>query len=96
MPRQLTCIIHRLRLGHPSWEDIRGNVSTCGLCGDDTDEPLQHYLLQCPTTDRLRQLVGHQGQQATGDPRSDAALLTRRLLDDSGVLKELAAYPPPR
>ena len=95
MPRQLTTAIHRLRLGFPCWDNLNGNLGTCQLCGETTEELLLHYILQCPTTDSLRQLVPHQENQRLFD-RREAALMVNRLLTNGDALKIIIAYSPPR
>ena len=54
-PRELAVIIHRLRLGYrATWEIVTHTNRPCNHCGQDTDAPLQHYLLQCPVTNAFR------------------------------------------
>ena len=60
MPRRLATSIHRLRLGFPCWETICGEARVCEHCEDLTEQPLEHYILRCPRTERLRATVRNQ------------------------------------
>ena len=62
MPRQVAAIVHRLRLGFPCWKTISGEIVSCEYCTDISDEPLKHYLLECPATERVRTLVSYQSE----------------------------------
>ena len=104
--RAVAVIIHRLRLGYPCWEEIQGDIRTCECCTNITDDALVHYLLQCPATDRLRQLVGGRraavgaaaaaAEAADGGSREEAAALVRRIVQCSDALLFATSYPPPR
>ena len=96
--RVTSVIIHRLRLGYPCWEEIQGDIRTCEYSGDPTEQPLEHYLLQCPATDRLRQLVGHSRRRAAADGgnMAEAAALVKRIVQSQDALKFCTSYPPPK
>ena len=96
-PRCLTAAVHRLRLGYPCWDPLQGDLRTCEYCGEDTEEPLCHYMLACPSTDGLRALLG---VPATTPPlahtRDAAAALVRRLQRNDAALDFLRITTPPR
>ncbi|XP_064110237.1 uncharacterized protein LOC135218022 [Macrobrachium nipponense] len=51
MSRALAVIIHRLRLGYQcTWQKIVGDPRPCKYCERIPEEPLEHYLLDCPET----------------------------------------------
>ena len=50
MPRRLSCILHRLRLGYPCWEELRDEERACDHCEEETWAPLLQYLLECEAT----------------------------------------------
>ena len=98
MPRELATITHRLRLGFPCWETINGEIRTCEYCQEFTEEPLNHYLLECPATERVRSLANYR-REATADPAHssrDAAMLVRRLVECPEALNYMRFHPPPR
>ena len=95
MSRRMATIIHRLRLGYPCWEEINNEVRACEYCDDIPDEPLAHYLLQCPATDRLRQVMGCPAVQA-GDQVQQTARVARRLVSCQAALDIALYFPPPR
>ena len=50
-PRELAVVIHRLRLGYrANWQIIEGAQRPCKHCEEETDFPLLHYPLACPST----------------------------------------------
>ena len=96
MSRRMANIIHRLRLGFPCWEDIRDEVRGCEYCDAIPDDPLTHYLLHCPATDRLRQVMGLRGDQADPDDFLQAARAAKRLVGCQAALEVAIFFPPPR
>ena len=58
MPRRLSASIHLLRLWCSCWGTQHGDLRMCEYCGEDADEILVHFMLTCPSTDRLRTLLG--------------------------------------
>ena len=98
MSRELANITHRLRLGFHCWEIINGDVKYCEYCENVTMEPLNHYLLECPATERVRTLANYQ-REATADPAHSsrgAPMLVRRLLECPEAITYMRFYPPPR
>ena len=96
MPRRVATVVHRLRLGYPCWEQINNEARACEFCDTIPDDPLAHYLLHCPATDRLRQVMGHRGDQAAEDDFRQAARAARRLVECQAALKIAVFFPPPR
>ena len=96
MPRRTSSLVHRLRLGYPCWEEIRGEARVCEYCDAVPDEPLAHYLLHCPATDRLRQVIGYTGGQAADDVTRQAAQVARQLVASQAALDIAVFFPPPR
>ncbi|KAG0721142.1 hypothetical protein GWK47_047048 [Chionoecetes opilio] len=64
-------VLHRLRLGYGTLEELRDGFEErpCEHCPHMAPHPLTHYLLSCPATERLRQRVG---------PLEDAAAFVRQ------------------
>ena len=107
MPRCVSTIVHRLRLGFPCWEEISGGNRDCEYCMDLAERPLEHYLLECPATDRLRDIIGYRRQPQRRQTRRqqidgaiedtvEAARLVKRLVVSREALDFLKNYPPPR
>lgn len=49
------CHLHRLRLGYLVLLSSQEHLpDTCAHCLEVTEDPLLHYVLQCPVTHRLR------------------------------------------
>ena len=109
MPQRTAAIIHRLRLGFPCWDELQGNISSCSYCNLHTTEPLSHYILACPATDRIRQIVGSERAEADDaaadeaddaaealGTRQEAALLLKRFLANEDGIKIMTSFPPPR
>ncbi|KAG0713425.1 hypothetical protein GWK47_016265 [Chionoecetes opilio] len=81
-------VLHRLRLGYLTLEELRDGFEErlCEHCPHMTPHPLTHYLLSCPATERLRQCVGPE----------NAAALVRQFQKNLPLLLEVArAAPPP-
>ena len=110
MTRQMAAIIHRLRLGFPCYETIQGECRTCEYCDEVTPEPLNHYVLECTATERVRQMGNQRGTTSAapavdgaasaaddnGDTSRAAAKLVRRLLGRQDVMEYVMFFPPPR
>ncbi|KAG0716241.1 hypothetical protein GWK47_010178 [Chionoecetes opilio] len=64
-------VLHRLRLGYLTLEELRDGFEErlCEHYPHMTPHPLTHYLLSCPATERLRRRVG---------PLENAAALVRQ------------------
>ncbi|XP_045105294.1 uncharacterized protein LOC123500720 [Portunus trituberculatus] len=91
--------IHRLRLGYPTvrslGEDFQGEH--CRHCGDFSEEPLIHYLLDCEATGPLRALAARHGHVESSDRWTSAARLVRFATDDyQKLLDHIRRYAPPR
>ncbi|XP_068223538.1 uncharacterized protein [Palaemon carinicauda] len=73
--RGLATVIHRLRLGYLcNWQVIGDEERPCKYCEDLTGEdPLEHYLLTCPSTTILRQSI-------TSPPPMTAETITKHVL----------------
>ncbi|XP_063590563.1 uncharacterized protein LOC134767498 [Penaeus indicus] len=98
LPRKSAAVYHRLSLGYRcNWEiDIRV-PRPCTLCTIITDEPLIHYILDCPNIQQLRP------QQYQGPHKRDrrqfastAARCLAEILSSPDVLQVLTSVPPPR
>ena len=96
MPRRMASVVHRLRLGFPCWEDIRGEARPCDSCDAVPDDPLAHYLLHCPATDRLRQVMGYRGGQPAEDDFRQATRVARQLVSCQEALDIAIFFPPLR
>ena len=95
MPRKLSVILHRLRLGYACWEELRGDEKTCDHCEAETWTPLLHYLLECEATEQLRaQATTHTPPHP--DPRMQAAAIARTLAEDASYHDLLCRKPPPK
>ncbi|KAG0696380.1 hypothetical protein GWK47_026553 [Chionoecetes opilio] len=82
-------VLHRLRLGYLTLEELRDGFEErpCEHCPHMTPHPLTHYLLSCPATERLRQCVG---------PENKAALVRQFQKNLPLPLEVARAAPPPR
>ena len=96
-PRQLSVIVHRLRLGYrANWEIINNINRPCAHCDTDTDSPLLHYLLKCTHTHTFR------NTNTPDDLHSDEAIdvacdIAKSITQDLDAHADtLLAYPPPR
>ena len=96
-PRQLSVIVHRLRLGYrANWEIITNTNRPCAHCDTGTDTPLLNYLLQCTHTHTLR------NTNTPDDLHSDEAIdiacdIAKSITQDLHAHADtLLAYPPPR
>ena len=94
VPRRRSAILHRLRLGYPCWEELRGDSRVCDYCEEETWVPLLHYLLECEATQQLRAQATHAPPHP--DPRMQAAALARTLVEDASYHEFLYRKPPPR
>ena len=91
--------MHRLRLGFPTVRSLREGYDgeICNHCGDSTDQPLVHYLLDCEETGPLRTLAARHGYTDSSDRLSSAARLVRYAAEDYEKLLECTRkYDPPR
>ena len=95
MPRRLSAILHRLRLGFPCWEELRGEERPCEHCGEETLTPLLHYLLECEATQQLRSRTTTHAPPHP-DPRMQAAAIARTLVEDADRHDFLCTKPPPK
>ncbi|XP_068234070.1 uncharacterized protein [Palaemon carinicauda] len=100
-PRQDSVIICRLRLGYLcSWQIILDNgedpatqhrpIRPCNYCDQDTEEPLQHYLLHCQETSLLRQDLN------PNNPATATAIVRHIIANVDALSAFLRSYPPPR
>ena len=94
-PRRLATVASRLCLGYPcSWEILEGRTRECQHCGQETQEGLLHYLLDCQHTATLRR--GASVDVTQSRMLQAAAIVfhvTEELEEHSDVLTE---FPPPR
>ncbi|XP_063590245.1 uncharacterized protein LOC134767129 [Penaeus indicus] len=98
LPRKSAAVYHRLRLGYRcNWEIDIKVPRPCTLCTMITDEPLIHYILDCPSIQQLRP------QQYQGPHRRDrrqfasiAARCLAEILSSPDALQVLTSVPPPR
>ncbi|XP_063615273.1 uncharacterized protein LOC134788316 [Penaeus indicus] len=92
LPRKSAAVYHRLRLGYRcNWEiDIRV-PRPCTLCTIITDEPLIHYILDCPNIQQLPQQ--YQGPQRRDRRQfaSTAARCLAEILSSPDVLQVLTS-----
>ncbi|XP_068209172.1 uncharacterized protein [Palaemon carinicauda] len=90
--RRIAVITHRLRLGYKCcWQIIGDEVRPCQHCeAQPAGDPLDHYLLHCPSTVLLRQdLPNH--------PPITAEAVTKNILENiPAYTAYLSSYPPPR
>ena len=93
MPRQLSCILHRLRLGYPCREELQQELRSCEHCDEETEAPLHHYLLECQATQALRRRAP---PRTAEDVTEAAAAMARRVVEDPETYVLLARMPPPR
>ena len=92
-PRELAVILHRLRLGYKAnWRIIEVALQPCNYCDDSPEEPLLHYLLECPQTAQLR------GNTHINNPNSfdEAAKLVKTIIESAQLYDLLLEMPPPR
>ena len=97
--RALSSATHRLRLGYvTAGERFVDRVpADCRHCGEPDERPLEHYLLRCPETDRLRQLPTPPGEVPPDSDTMRAAALVKRACEEPDVLRAvLLEAPPPR
>ena len=96
--RQLAVIIHRLRLGYRCcWEIVENSTRPCQHCSTDTNEPLLHYLLECPTTQPLRSTETITFPTNHPNARAHAASLVCKIVDSFEThTHTLMTHPPPR
>ena len=97
-PRKLAVIIARLRLGYKCcWEITAPQERECSHCDHNTNFPLLHYLLECPTTSPLRvglgNPVGIHHPQAI--PKAKA-VVQQALCNLDTYEGLLLSHPPPR
>ena len=96
-PRKLAVIIHRLRLGYKAnWQMIDIAARECNYCNHSPDEPLLHYLLECPQTATLR---GNRNIPNIQHPDSCkiAANLVKHIIENIEThYNTLLDMPPPR
>ena len=84
-------------IGFPCWDTLQGDLRKCEYCGEDTDEPIHHYLLSCPSTDGLRVLLGAPEHLPPPErTRAAAAAIVRRLQQNNAALDVLRTIPPSR
>ena len=94
-PRKLATIIARLRLGYKCcWEIINPVDRECNHCNNNTNDPLNHYLLDCSVTADFRSNL--KIEQAM--TRTDRAIqVTRNILTRIDRFSDLlTTFPPPR
>ena len=92
-PRKLAVILHRLRLGYKAtWQLIEAAFQPCCYCDDTPEQPLLHYLLECPQTAQLRTNRIIQNP----DSFEEAANLVKHIIEDSQFHDLLMEMPPPR
>ncbi|MEL7522413.1 MAG: ribonuclease H family protein, partial [Cyanobacteria bacterium J06553_1] len=96
--RRNAVLLHRLRLGYRTYhERVQPEVPRqCEHCGFMASLPLQHYLLECPSTNRLRMTVAG---LTTGSPEDKAANIVRNICESQHpepLFDILHRYPPPR
>lgn len=98
MPRSDAVIIHRLHLGYRyTWEIEFRVPKDCQHCEALIDEPLLHYLLDCPVLNRIRP---PQFQDLPDTPVEEkyqlAAQCTKIMLECEDTFKTISLYPPLR
>ncbi|XP_068225488.1 uncharacterized protein [Palaemon carinicauda] len=90
--RRLAIIIHRLRLGYKCcWQIIGDEERPCQHCEvQPVNDPLDHYLLHCPSTTLL-------SQDLPTNPPITAEAVTKHILENIPLYSTfLSSYPPPR
>ena len=91
--RKLAVILHRLRLGYKAtWQLIDAALQPCNYCDVTPDQPLLHYLLECPQTAQLR--AGRNVQNP--DDVEEAAKTVKNIIEDTRLHDLLLEMPPPR
>jgi ribonuclease HI len=90
LPRRQAALLIRLRTGKAPlarhlWEIQAVDSLRCEECGDDVDETVKHYVLDCPAHEPARRAL-----RAAVGPRKAGDL--RFLLSDSRALPALLAY----
>ena len=95
IPRQLEVRIFRLRLGYRCiWEIANRQFRDCSYCDAPSDDPLLHYVLECPLTS---QHFGPTISTDTDNSENIAALRVQTALHNiPALLNLLQRYPPPR
>ena len=96
--RRNAVLLHRLRLGYRTWHEREHpeEPRQCEHCGLMVSLPLQHYLLECPSTNGLRLTVAG---LTTGPPEDKAANIVRNICESQHpepLFDILHRYPPPR
>ena len=96
-PRHLAVTIHRLRLGYKAnWEIVEPIIRPCEHCQTQTEYPLLHYLLQCPTTQSLRPNM-QALDPANPEANRIAAGQVKDIMDNIEThIQTLTDFPPPR
>ncbi|KAG0711715.1 hypothetical protein GWK47_020055 [Chionoecetes opilio] len=81
-------VLHRLRLGYGTLEELRDEFEErpCEHCPHMAPHALTHYLFSCPATERLRQRVG---------PLENAAVLVRQFQKNPPSCWRWRFPPPP-
>ncbi|XP_063590519.1 uncharacterized protein LOC134767451 [Penaeus indicus] len=97
MSRRDAVIIHRLRLGYRcNWEIQFRVPKACSHCHDIVEEPLIHYILECPVLNSIRsrhlQDIPHNQEELL----QVAALSSKTFLESEERFKIISRFPPPR
>ena len=93
----MAVIIHRLRLGYKAcWQIVERVARECNYCDRSPDEPLVHYLLECPETISLRTNINIPNVQGP-DSYITAARVAKNIIEDLDTHGDLIIEkPPPR
>nr|XP_027215285.1 uncharacterized protein LOC113808154 [Penaeus vannamei] len=98
LSRNTAAIFHRLRLGYRcNWEIDMRVPKPCTLCDTITQEPLIHYVLDCPSIQHLRPRKFHSNNRQ--DESHFASTAARCLVEMLSLPDSLLVFtrdPPPR
>ena len=100
-PRSVRVNLHRLRLGYLcNWRlPSRPVVRPCTHCQEEQDNPLYHWILECPSTKDLRLVTNTKTTDSNSEEARDVAIETLRKLfaEHQGILTTvISQHPPPR